>query len=122
MALKRTMFPQREVINHLARNEYGMVQTKTQAYYRDIYDSLYRMTEMIETFRDISMAQVELYLSTVSNRMNEIMKVLTIAATIFMPLTVITGLYGMNFEHMPELHWHYGYRMSFASWPSSASQ
>lgn len=109
MALKRTMFPQREVTNHLARNEYGMVQTRTQAYYRDIYDSLYRMTEMIESFRDISMAQVELYLSTVSNRMNEIMKVLTIAATIFMPLTVITGVYGMNFVHMPELRWHYGY-------------
>ncbi len=64
---------------------------------------------MTESFRDMSTAMVEAYLSTVSNRMNEIMKVLTTITTIFMPLTVITGIYGMNFDHMPELRWHYGY-------------
>ncbi|HSE41441.1 MAG TPA: magnesium/cobalt transporter CorA, partial [Acidobacteriota bacterium] len=107
--LKRTVFPQREVINHLSRNEYHFVQKRTQAYFRDVYDHLYRMAEMTESFRDMSTAMVEAYLSTVSNRMNEIMKVLTTITTIFMPLTVITGIYGMNFQHMPELGWRYGY-------------
>lgn len=112
MELKRTVFPQREVINHLARNEYEMVQAKNQFYFRDIYDMLYRMAEMIESFRDVSTSQIEIYLSTVSNKMNEIMKVLAVAATIFGSMTVIAGIYGMNFEHMPELHWHYGYFFS----------
>jgi magnesium transporter len=107
--LKRTVFPQREVINHLSRNEYHFVQKRTQAYFRDVYDHLYRMAEMTESFRDMSTAMVEAYLSTVSNRMNEIMKVLTTITTIFMPLTVITGIYGMNFDHMPELQWRFGY-------------
>jgi magnesium transporter len=109
MRLKKTVFPQREVINHLARNEYQFVQPKTQAYFRDVYDMLYRMAEMIESFRDVSTAMVETYLSTVSNRMNEIMKVLTLFSTIFLPLGVIAGIYGMNFDYMPELHWKYGY-------------
>ncbi len=109
LRLKKTVFPQREVINHLARNEYEFVQTRTQAYFRDVYDHLYRMAEMTESFRDMSTAMVEAYLSTVSNRMNEIMKVLTTITTIFMPLTVITGIYGMNFKHMPELEWRFGY-------------
>ena len=109
MRLKKTVFPQREVINHLARNEYHFVQSRTQAYFRDVYDMLYRMAEMTESFRDVSTALVETYLSMVSNRMNEVMKVLTLFATIFGPLTVMTGIYGMNFEHMPELKWQYGY-------------
>lgn len=109
MRLKKTIFPQREVINHLARNEYQFVQPKTQAYFRDVYDMLYRMAEMIESFRDVSTAMVETYLSTVSNRMNEVMKVLTLFSTIFLPLGVIAGIYGMNFDYMPELHWKYGY-------------
>lgn len=109
MRLKKTVFPQREVINHLARNEYHFVHSRTQAYFRDVYDMLYRMAEMTESFRDVSTALVETYLSMVSNRMNEIMKFLTLFATIFGPLTVITGIYGMNFQHMPELQWQYGY-------------
>ncbi len=109
MSLKKTVFPQREVINHLARNEYQVISQKAQVYFRDIYDMLYRMAEMTESFRDVSTALVETYLSTVSNRMNEIMKVLTLVATILIPLTVVTGIYGMNFEFMPELHWRYGY-------------
>lgn len=109
MRLKKTIFPQREVINHLARNEYQFVSPKTQVYFRDVYDMLYRMAEMTESFRDVSTALVETYLSTVSNKLNETMKVLTLLATIFMPLTVITGIYGMNFDNLPELHWKYGY-------------
>lgn len=112
MQLKRTVFPQREVINHLARNEYEVVQAKNQFYFRDVYDMLYRMAEMIESFRDVSTSQMEIYLSTVSNRMNEVMKVLAVAATIFGSMTVIAGIYGMNFEYMPELHWHRGYLFS----------
>jgi len=109
LKLKKTVFPQREVMNHLARNEYQFISQKSQFYFRDVYDMLFRMTEMTESFRDVTTAMVETYLSTVSNRMNEVMKALTLITTIFMPLTVITGIYGMNFEHMPELRWKYGY-------------
>jgi magnesium transporter len=109
LKLKKTVFPQREVINHIARNEHELISRKTQFYFRDVYDMLYRMAEMTESFRDVTTAMVETYLSTVSNRLNEIVKVLTLITTIFMPLTVITGIYGMNFKHMPELNWKYGY-------------
>jgi magnesium transporter len=109
MKLKKTVFPQREVMNHLARNEYQFITRKTQFYFRDVYDMLYRMAEMTESFRDVTTALVETYLSTVSNRLNEVMKALTLITTIFMPLTLITGIYGMNFENIPELHWKYGY-------------
>ena len=109
LRLKKTIFPQREVINHLARNEYDFVQQRTQAYFRDVYDMLYRMAEMTESFRDVGSTLVESHFAMISNRMNEIMKVLTVFATIFGPLTVLTGIYGMNFDHMPELRWQYGY-------------
>ena len=109
LKLKKTIFPQREVMNHLARNEYQLISHKTQFYFRDVYDTLFRMSEMTESFRDITTAMVETYLSTVSNRLNEVMKVLTLITTVFMPLTVITGIYGMNFDFMPELRWKYGY-------------
>jgi len=109
LKVKKTIFPQREVMNHLARNEYQFITRKTQFYFRDVYDMLYRMAEMTESFRDVTTAMVETYLSTVSNRLNEVMKVLTLITTIFMPLTVITGIYGMNFDNMPELRWKYGY-------------
>lgn len=111
MRLKKTVFPQREVINHLSRNEYQFIHRRTQVYFRDVYDHLYRMAEMSESFRDMSTAMVEAYLSTVSNRTNDIMKVLTMITLILMPLTVITGIYGMNFDFMPELRWRYGYFM-----------
>ena len=109
LKLKKTIFPQREVLNHLARNEYQMISRKTQFYFRDVYDLLYRMSEMTESFRDVTTAMIEAYLSTVSNRLNEVMKALTLITTIFMPLTVITGIYGMNFKHMPELNSKFGY-------------
>jgi magnesium transporter len=109
LKLKKTIFPQREVLNHLARNEYQFITRKAQFYFRDVYDMLYRMAEMTESFRDITTAMVETYLSTISNRLNQVMKALTLITTIFMPLTVITGIYGMNFDYMPELRWKYGY-------------
>jgi magnesium transporter len=109
LKLKKTIFPQREVINHLARNEHQLIARQTQFYFRDVYDMLYRMAEMTESFRDVTTAMIETYLSTVSNRLNEVMKALTLITTIFMPLTVITGIYGMNFKYMPELNSKYGY-------------
>ncbi|HUV93317.1 MAG TPA: CorA family divalent cation transporter, partial [Anaerolineae bacterium] len=81
----------------------------TEVYFRDVYDHAFQVMDTVETFRDMLSGMLEMYLSSVSNRMNEIMKVLTIIATLFIPLTFITGVYGMNFKHMPELEWRWGY-------------
>jgi len=87
---------------------------KTSAvYFRDIYDHTIQVIDTIETYRDMLSEMIDIYLSTISNRMNEIMKVLTVIATIFMPLTFLAGVYGMNFKYMPELEWPWGY---FALW------
>lgn len=108
--LRRMAGPQREVLWRLSR-EAAVVDEKARAYYSDVYDKFYRISEMADTNRDILTGLLEAHLSVVSNRLNEVMKVLTVIATIMMPLTVIVGLYGMNFEHMPELRWKYGYAM-----------
>ena len=81
----------------------------TQIYLRDLYDHAVQVLDTVETYRDILAGMLDIYLSSVSNRMNEVMKVLTVIATIFIPLTFIAGVYGMNFEHMPELGWRWGY-------------
>jgi magnesium transporter len=78
-------------------------------FYRDIYDHFLRVVDLADSYRDLLSGALDAYLSVVSNRMNEVMKTLTLVATLFMPLTFIVGVYGMNFEHMPELHWKYGY-------------
>ncbi len=80
---------------------------------RDVYDHTIQVIDTVETFRDMISGMFDLYLSSVSNRMNEVMKVLTIIATIFIPLTFVAGIYGMNFEHMPELRWHWVYPRAF---------
>jgi magnesium transporter len=108
--LRRVAAPQREVLWRLSR-EASVVDEKAKAYYSDIYDKFYRISETADTHRDILTGLLDAYLSVVSNRLNEVMKVLTIIATIMMPLTVIVGLYGMNFKYMPELGWKYGYAM-----------
>lgn len=107
--LKRVSFPQRDVILRLYRDDSQLVSPQAQLYFRDIYDHLYRMTEIADSYRDMTMGVLDAYLTSVSNRMNEIMKVLTIFASIMLPLTLIAGIYGMNFENMPELKWHNGY-------------
>ena len=113
--LRRATWPQREVIHALQREESDLVQPGTRVYLRDCYDHTIQILDLLETYRDLAAGMLDLYLSSVSNRLNEIMKVLTIMATIFIPLTFLTGLYGMNFNtaaspwNMPELNWYWGY-------------
>lgn len=111
MHLRRVAAPQREIFNRLSRNDFPALSKKSAMYFRDVYDHLVRIYDLAESYRDLISGILEAYLSVVSNRMNEIMKVLTVIATIILPLTLITGIYGMNFEVMPELHLRYGYFM-----------
>lgn len=107
--LRKSIWPLREVISGLERRESSLVREETVIYLRDVYDHTVQIIDTVETFRDILSGLLDIYLSTISNRTNEVMKVLTIIATLFMPLTFIAGLYGMNFRYMPELNWHWGY-------------
>lgn len=107
--LRRSVWPLREVINRLDRSESPLIENVTMVFIKDLYDHTIRIIETAETYRDITSGIMDVYLSSVSNKMNEVMKTLTIIATIFIPLTFIAGVYGMNFEHMPELGWEWGY-------------
>jgi magnesium transporter len=107
--LRKSVWPLREVIASLERGESSLIKKTTLVYLRDVYDHTIQVIDTIETFRDMLSGMLDIYLSSISNRMNEIMKVLTIIATIFIPLTFIVGLYGMNFKYMPELEWPWGY-------------
>jgi magnesium transporter len=107
--LRKSVWPLREVISGLQREESPLVQETTGLFLRDVYDHTIQVMDTVETFRDIISGMLDLYLSSISSRMNEIMKVLTIMATIFIPLTFIAGIYGMNFDYMPELKWRWGY-------------
>jgi magnesium transporter len=107
--LRKALWPLREVIASLERRESSLIKESTVIYLRDIYDHTIQVIDNIETFRDMLSGMLDIYLSSLSNRMNEIMKVLTIIATLFIPLTFIVGLYGMNFKYMPELSWPWGY-------------
>jgi magnesium transporter len=109
LALTRVILPQREIVNRLSRGEYALISERAQIYYRNIYDHLVRIEMLTLGLRDMTESVLSTYLSSVSNRMNEVMKVLTLIATIFIPLTFIAGIYGMNFANMPELEWRYGY-------------
>lgn len=113
MFLRRSVWPLRDVVNMLAKADSPLVAPSTRTYLADLYDHTIRVIETLETYHELVTGLADLYLSTTSFRTNEIMKVLTIIATIFIPLTFIVGIYGMNFEHMPELKWRYGY---FAVW------
>jgi magnesium transporter len=112
--LRRSIWPMREVVSLLQRSDYDLISDDINVYLRDVYDHTVQVAETVETFRDMSSGMLDLYLSTVSNRMNEVMKVLTIFAAIFIPLTFIAGVYGMNFEFMPELKWKFGYPVWWA--------
>jgi len=107
--LKRVLGPQREVINTLNKKDLRLIDDQLQKYFSDVYENAVKVSEMFDTFRDLMGNLREAYQSSISNRANEIMRVFTAITTIFMPLTVITGIYGMNFEDMPELHWRFGY-------------
>ncbi|MEW6657692.1 MAG: magnesium/cobalt transporter CorA [Thermodesulfobacteriota bacterium] len=107
--LRKSVWPLREVINRLERRESDLIQEATGIYFKDVYDHTIIAIDNIETYRDILSGMLDIYLSGISNRLNEIMKVLTIIATMFMPLTFLAGVWGMNFKYMPELGWIWGY-------------
>jgi magnesium transporter len=107
--LRKSIWPLREVVSGLERSDSDLISEPTVIYLKDVYDHVIQVADTLETYRDMVGGMLDIYLSSVSNRMNEIMKVLTIIATIFIPLTFLAGLYGMNFGNMPELRWEYGY-------------
>jgi len=109
LSLRRFITPQREIMNRLSRDDFGMIAEKHQIYFRDIYDHLVRLQDLIESVRDVVSGTLDIYLSATSNRLNEVMKALTIVSTIFLPLSFIAGVYGMNFKFFPELNWPFGY-------------
>ncbi|MCB1670818.1 MAG: magnesium/cobalt transporter CorA [Gammaproteobacteria bacterium] len=113
--LRRMLWPQREAVNQLLRGDYETIRAETLIYLRDCYDHTIQVMDLLETYRDMAGSMLDIYLSSVSNRMNDVMRVLTVIATIFIPLTFIVGVYGMNFDrtagawNMPELGWPFGY-------------
>ena len=118
--LRRMLWPQREVINTLVREDQELIMADTRLFLRDCYDHTIQVMDLLETYRDMTTSMLDIYLSSVSNKMNEIMRVLTIIATIFIPLTFVAGVYGMNFGSnskspwaMPELSWYYGYPLAW---------
>ena len=107
--LRKSVWPLRELINSLVRSESKLIKESTGIYLRDVYDHTIQVIDTVETFRDMVSGMLDIYLSSISNRMNAVMKVLTIIATIFIPLTFVAGIYGMNFKYMPELDCKWGY-------------
>lgn len=109
LLLRRALWPQREVVSRLIQHDADLVNETMRPYFSDCYDHAVQVIDLIETYREMLSGMLDIYLSSVSNRMNDIMRVLTIVGTIFIPLTFIVGVYGMNFENMPELKWENGY-------------
>lgn len=107
--VRKAVWPMRELINNMERSETELIKQGTDIYLRDLHDHAVRVIDTVETYRDLLSGMMDIYLSSVSNRMNEIMKVLTIITTLFVPVTFIAGVYGMNFENMPEIHSKWGY-------------
>lgn len=99
----------KEIVSNLERGELTLIKEPTRIFLRDVYDHTIQVIDTMETFRDMLSGMLDLYLSSIGNKTNEVMRVLTIIATIFIPLTFIAGLYGMNFEYMPELKWRWSY-------------
>ncbi|MBJ6367077.1 magnesium/cobalt transporter CorA [Snuella sedimenti] len=109
LKVRRAIFPLREVISRIEKHESPLINRKTITYYRDIYDHLIQVVENIDIYREMIWSLMDMYMTSISNKMNEVMKVLTIMASIFIPLTFIAGIYGMNFDYIPELHYKYSY-------------
>lgn len=107
--LRRSVWPMREVVNSLLRDDSSLVCDDTKVFLRDLYDHTIHAIDTVETLRDIVAGMLDVYLSSVSNKLNQVMKVLTVMSSIFIPLTFVAGVYGMNFQYMPELQWRYGY-------------
>jgi magnesium transporter len=113
LRLRRISGKQMDILHRMSRGEFSLITEEMRPFYRDVYDHLVRVVDLAESYRDLISGSLEAYLSVVSNRLNEIMKVLTIFSAIMLPLTFIAGIYGMNFDNMPELHSRYGY---YAVW------
>lgn len=111
--LRRSIYPLRESINSILKSDSKLFNSDTERFFMDVYDHTIQIIESLETYRDLLSGIMDLYMNTASNKMNEIMKVLTIMSTIFIPITFIAGIYGMNFDHIPELHLKYGYAMAW---------
>jgi len=109
LIFRKAVWPLREVVAGIERTETPLIQPSTSIFFRDVYDHIIQVIDNVETYRDMLAGMLETYLSSMSNRMNQVMKILTIISTIFIPLTFLVGVYGMNFEHMPELKWRFGY-------------
>ncbi|QNK78121.1 magnesium/cobalt transporter CorA [Winogradskyella sp. PAMC22761] len=109
LKVRRAIFPLREIINRVEKGEHTLIYPKTITYYRDIYDHLIQVSENIDIYREMIWSLMDMYMTTISNKMNEVMKVLTIMSSIFIPLTFLAGIYGMNFEYIPELQHRNGY-------------
>lgn len=107
--LRKTLVYEREVLARLIRGEFDLIDDREMVYYRNVYDHLVRFTELIESSREMVSDLMQTHLAAVSNKLNEIMKALTMISTIVLPMTLIAGIYGMNFENMPEIKWEYGY-------------
>ncbi len=109
LLLRRMLWPQREVLSFLMRGDQPLIEEGTRFYLRDCYDHTVQIMDLLENYREMAASMLDVYLSSVSNHLNDTMRVLTLIATIFIPITFVAGVYGMNFEHMPELSWQYGY-------------
>ncbi len=107
--LRKQIWPIREILGTLTKEDSHLIQDSTGLYFRDVHDHTIQLIDTIESFRDILSGMLDVYLSTISNKTNEVMKVLTIIATFFIPITFLSGVYGMNFRAMPELEWRWGY-------------
>jgi len=114
LLMRRSVWPHREAINQLLRETHQLIKPETRIYLRDCYDHVLQIIDVVETYREVCSDLRDFYMSLASHRANEIMKVLTIISTIFIPLSFIAGIYGMNFRYMPELEWKYGYVYALA--------
>jgi magnesium transporter len=112
--LRKQVWPMRDMLSRLTKGEFDLMEQANYIYWGDVYDHIVQLMDTIESYRDALSGMLDLYLTTISNRMNQVMKVLTIMATIFIPLTFIAGVYGMNFKQMPELEWPWGYGLIWA--------
>jgi magnesium transporter len=127
LMMRRAIWPQRDAINSLIRDGSDLISDEVRVYLRDCYDHAVQVLDMVETYRELASSLMDVYLSSVSNRMNEVMKLLTVISTIFIPLTFVAGVYGMNFNpeksplNMPELNWYYGYPLCWAVMGSIAA-
>lgn len=107
--LRRVVYPLREAINKIVKNENGFIDENNEKYFADVYDHVIHLIDSLDTYKDLTSTMMDLYMNTINYKMNEVMKLLTIITTIFIPLSFIAGIYGMNFQHMPELGWENGY-------------